>query len=273
MITRRRLLLGAAPAIAYPVFIEPRWLEVTHTPVSLASAQSIRILHLTDMHASWAVPLSSIASAIETGLAEHPDLACLTGDYITHRSDFDSKEYIALLKRLSAAVPTFAVLGNHDGGSWAQQRHGYPDHKVVESLLDQAGIELLHNRSQQLTLRGHAFTLVGVGDLWSDEIDTGRAFRGVAMDRGPVILMSHNPDSKESLARVPWHLMLSGHTHGGQVIIPFDGPRYAPVNDLRFVAGLRAWEDRQIYTSRGVGNLGGVRFRCRPEVTLLDVDG
>jgi hypothetical protein len=55
------------------------------------------------------------------------------------------------------------------------------------------------------------------------------------------------------------------------VIIPFEGPRYAPVEDLRFVAGLHAWDGRQIYTTRGIGNVGGVRFRCRPEITVLDV--
>ena len=65
--------------------------------------------------------------------------------------------------------------------------------------------------------------------------------------------------------------MLCGHTHGGQVIIPFEGPRYAPVEDKAFVSGLKNWRDRQIYITRGVGNLGSVRFRCRPEVTILDL--
>ena len=81
--------------------------------------------------------------------------------------------------------------------------------------------------------------------------------------------MSHNPDSKEMLRRWPWDLLLSGHTHGGQVIIPFQGPRYAPVTDKRYVAGLKPWESRQIHVTRGVGNFAGVRFRCRPEVSLL----
>ena len=66
--------------------------------------------------------------------------------------------------------------------------------------------------------------------------------------------------------------MLSGHTHGGQVIVPVYGPRYAPVIDKNYVAGLKPWRDRRIHMTRGVGNLGGVRFRCRPEVSLLLVE-
>jgi predicted MPP superfamily phosphohydrolase len=65
--------------------------------------------------------------------------------------------------------------------------------------------------------------------------------------------------------------MLSGHTHGGQVIVGFDGARYAPVEDKRYVAGLKSWGTRQIHVTRGVGNVGGVRFRCRPEASVLTV--
>ena len=89
--------------------------------------------------------------------------------------------------------------------------------------------------------------------------------------RSLVVLLAHNPDSKDILGAYPWDLMLSGHTHGGQVIVPFDGPRFAPVEDKRYVAGLKPWGTRQIHVSRGVGNVGGVRFRCRPEVSLLSV--
>ncbi|MBS1875709.1 MAG: hypothetical protein JSU00_21015 [Acidobacteria bacterium] len=112
--------------------------------------------------------------------------------------------------------------------------------------------------------------IAGTGDLWAEEIDARKAFlnAGAAM---PCILLSHNPDSKDMLSNAPWDLMLSGHTHGGQIIAPFYGPAFAPVADKRFVAGLHEWAGRWIYVTRGVGNLGSVRFRCRPEVTVLDL--
>ena len=277
MITRRRLLwAGAASVVAgagYPFLIEPRWLAKTQTPISLVRQPrtTIRILHLSDLHASWAVPLSLIDTAIDMGLAANPDIVCLTGDFITQRADFDAQAYVATLTRLPARRPTFASLGNHDGGLWGGSHGGYSDHKLVEGLLEDAGITLLQNRSVPVeTAAKGTITLVGLADLWSGDLDGYKAFRGVD-GSGPVVLMSHNPDSKDVLASFPWHLMLCGHTHGGQVIVPFVGPKYAPVADMRFIQGLHSWKGRQLFISRGVGNIDSVRFLCRPEVSILDI--
>lgn len=276
MITRRRLLwAGAASVVAgagYPVLIEPRWLAKTQTAISLVSQPraTLRVLHLSDLHASWAVPLSLIDTAIDMGLASNPDIVCLTGDFITQRSDFDAQAYVRTLTRLPAVRPTFASLGNHDGGAWGESHGGYSDHKLVEGLLEDAGITLLLNRSMPVQTAKGKVTLVGLADLWSLELDAYKAFRGVD-GRGPVILLSHNPDSKDVLASFPWHLMLCGHTHGGQVIIPFEGASYAPVADKRFIQGLHGWKGHQIFISRGVGNIASVRFMCRPEVSILDI--
>jgi predicted MPP superfamily phosphohydrolase len=177
---------------------------------------------------------------------------------------------VRALRWLSALKPSFAVLGNHDGGIWAKEHRGFKDHAAVEKMLDAAGIELLHNRAETVTVAGGMVTLVGVGDLWAGELDAEKAFQEVKR-RGPVVLLAHNPDSKELVAGYDWDLMLSGHTHGGQVLVPFQGPRFAPVRDKRFVAGLGEWNGRRIYVSRGVGSLGGVRLGCRPEVSVLDL--
>lgn len=273
--TRRNFLLsffGATPLL-YPCYWEPRWLDVTHRRVRLeqpVGARPVRILHLSDFHASVFVPLSMIHKAISLGLEQKPDLICLTGDFITMRHDFDARGYAMALQRLSEVAPTYAVLGNHDGGHWTWRHYGYPDHRVVERILESAGVELLHNRSKIIEAQGEPLTLVGVGDLWSNEVDARRAFSNVDGET-PTVLLAHNPDTKDVLRRYPWDLMLSGHTHGGQVIIPFEGERYAPVRDKRYVSGLKPWGSRMIHVTRGVGNLGGVRFRCRPEASVLSV--
>ena len=248
-------------------------MEVIHHRVrlpNLSVRQPVRILHLADLHASLPVPLSLIDTAITAGLRQNPDVICLTGDFISYRHDFNPRAYSQVLRRLSRAAPTFAVLGNHDGGSWAKDNKGNPDHKLVDRILEESGIELLHNRSQRIAVRNRELEFVGVGDLWNNELYTKPAFAAID-HRLPTVLLSHNPDSKEAVQNHPWNLMLSGHTHGGQVILPFCGPAFAPVEDKRYIAGLKPWRDRLIHVTRGVGSWGGIRFRCRPEISVLSL--
>jgi len=244
---------------------------VTERRVSLRRAgkrRPIRLAHLSDLHASWLVPMGLIDRAVTLAAGTRPDLVCLTGDFITDRLDFDYAVYVRILRRLASAAPTYAVLGNHDGGAWAREAFGYPDHRVVEQLLRESGIELLHNRAVTVQPGAEPLHLVGVGDLYAGEVEPSRAFAALEPG-GAAILLAHNPDTKSRVAGYRWDLMLSGHTHGGQVIVPWVGPSYAPVRDKRYVAGLKPWGTRQIHVTRGVGNVGGVRFRCRPEVSLL----
>jgi predicted MPP superfamily phosphohydrolase len=123
LLTRRQAIVGALgaalPAAGYSFGVEPRWPELTHTtilcPVPLRAP--VRILHLADLHASFFVSLSYIERAIDLGLAQAPDLICVTGDFITFQHDFDREQYVRILRRLPATAPAYAVVGNHDGGN------------------------------------------------------------------------------------------------------------------------------------------------------------
>ena len=87
-----------------------------------------------------------------------------------------------------------------------------------------------------------------------------------------MIVLSHNPDSKELLKKYDWDLMCCGHTHGGQLVIPLIGFRpFLPVIDKSFPEGLLSWGKRHVHISRGIGNLHGLRFNCRPEISILNV--
>ena len=263
-------LSGGAGA-AYTRLREPRWLEVTHqvVPTRPSETKPIRILHLSDLHASACVPLEFISEAVRLGLAEKPDLICLTGDFITkHFAGFDA--YAAVLKPLAATAPVFACLGNHDGGVYSSrpERFRTSNHTEIRRLLKACGAKCLLNESVEVTVRGRHLWLVGVGDLWSRELCATEAFDSVPPDSVTVLLM-HNPDGKDAVAGFRWDLALCGHTHGGQLRLPWLGTPFAPVRDHRYVAGLNRWRDRWIFTTRGVGNLHGVRFNCRPEVSLL----
>jgi predicted MPP superfamily phosphohydrolase len=258
--------LGAA-GFGYVRFAEEEWLEINEPKLTLRpNGREIRLLHLSDFHASPVVSLSYISRAIDLGLSLKPDVICLTGDFITSKYNY-FPEYSAILRKLSAAAPTLACMGNHDGGLWAR-RYGYSDWKLVGKLLNESGATLLHNANRVLEISATPIQFVGLGDLWANEIDATSAFKKTHPDL-PTVVLSHNPDSKSELATHPWNLMLSGHTHGGQLRIPLLGTPFAPVRDKRYVAGLNPWRDRWIHTTKGVGNLHGLRLNCRPEVSLL----
>jgi predicted MPP superfamily phosphohydrolase len=270
--------LGSALAAGFYLKFEANWLEITRKQIqipTLKNKSAIKILHLSDLHFSDGDSLENIDTALREGFALSPDACVITGDFITHQiSDQDILTLGKCLKKYSLKVPTFATLGNHDGGSWAGKNGGPPNTKKVEQMLSHARIKLLHNQRESIYLKGQALSITGVGDLWSqtcipDKCLPKKSFRS---STGPSIVLCHNPDAKELLAHYKWDLMLSGHTHGGQFKIPFlNWTPFAPVKDHSMVEGLHKWNNRQIHITRGVGNLWGIRFNCRPEVSLLEL--
>lgn len=271
--SRRRFLqalaAGGLGTAAYMHWCEPDWLQIGQHRVAInPTAAPIRILHMSDLHASAVVSLDQIDEAVMLGLSLKPDLICLTGDFITAKyNHFEA--YGGLLQRLSGSAPVFACLGNHDGGNWVA-RWGYADTSKVETMLGDAGIRVLRNASARITVKDRPLRLVGVGDVWADDLDATKAFREVEKSsRETIVLLSHNPDTKSDMQEYPWDLMLCGHTHGGQLWIPLIGAPFAPVRDKRFVKGLRRWRDRWIHVTKGVGNVHGMRLNCPPEVSLV----
>lgn len=270
-ITRRQFLRGASlvgAAGAIPVLrglsVE---LNTRELPLWNDDGPALRLAHLTDLHSSTVISLDHIQSAIDLALSARPDLACFTGDYVNAVAP-DPDGLVRVLRRLADHVPCFACLGNHDGGRWSANRGGPATPDAVIDLLRAAGIHVLHDTTEAVTLHDRRLLLTGVADLWSSDVDPARA--GFAPDTDPRIVLAHNPDTKDALRHQPWQLMLSGHTHGGQIRLPFFGGRLtAPVKDDRYIEGLLPWHDRHLHISRGIGALAGLRLNCPPEVNLL----
>jgi predicted MPP superfamily phosphohydrolase len=277
-ISRRRFLACAGLAgfglAGDAAMVEPYRLEVGRqnykSPAPMPD-RPLQLLHLSDFHASWAVSLDFIKEAIALGLQSQPDLVCITGDFIT-RKYTGFAAYSRVLEKLSQAAPTYACLGNHDGGSWAGRYGGYPTPALVREMLVASRIEVLQNRTVAVRLKGRDLRLTGIVDLWSETLNLPAAFPPEAAEGTPLrIVLAHNPDAKSLMRHYAWDLMLAGHTHGGQVVLPLVGSPWAPVHDKKFLAGLFPWEDRTIHITRGVGNVHGVRFNCPPEVSLLTI--
>lgn len=266
--------LGAAAGWGYMRWGEADWFEQTLTICQTGRtfpARPLRVLHLSDLHASDVVPLEMLQRAVALGVGMQPELVVLTGDFWTHKFNRIA-EYAAVLRPLVACAPTFATAGNHDGGSWAKVVGGWENLDPLRELLAGAGVTLLWNESAQVTVGPRSVTLLGVGDWWSADCAPFRTFAAAEPREANTLrlVLNHNPDAKDEFADYDWDLMCCGHTHGGQLRVPFTGATpFAPVRDQGYVAGLNPWRGRSIFTTRGVGNLHGLRFNCRPEISLL----
>ena len=254
-------------------WFEPHWLELTKKELKIRNLdRPLRLLHLSDFHVTSEEDLEALEKAIHLGLKERPDLAVITGDFFTTLWG-DIQAYADRLRILSDAIPTIACPGNHDGGAWADRFHGYRDLSQLQKLSDLANVNLLENAVMELSIKDRRLKIVGLGDLWARDLQPETALEVLPGESDiPTIVLSHNPDSKELLQSYHWDLLCCGHTHGGQCTVPLLGWRpFLPVNDRSFPEGVLSWRGRHIHITRGVGNLHGMRFNCRPEVSILDL--
>ena len=261
---RAGLAAGAlGVGLGYPV-LEARWCALSRRVVSVPRLPSgfrgTTAAFLTDLHHGPFVPLSYIRHVVDLTNSLKPDLILLGGDYVSK-----SPRYIApaceALARLRAPLGRFAVLGNHDHWESATESR---------IQLDRAGVEMVDNRGVWLRRGPDRLRICGVGDLWTDKQDTASALDD-ADESDAVIMLSHNPDFAEAVDDPRVGLMLSGHTHGGQVVLPGWGAPIVPSQyGAKYLGGLVQGPSGPVFVSRGVGTSGPpVRLLCRPEVVLL----
>jgi hypothetical protein len=283
----RTLGIGALSSVgltSYGFAIEPRFRLVV-TPYRITppawpkGGRSLRIAAIADIHACepW-MPLSRIEQIVATANDLKPDIVVLLGDYMTGAFPsgiVPSAEWGRALGRLEAPLGVHAVLGNHD---W------WTDPDEVRSALHDNDIPVMENDTVLVRRDdGPAFWLIGLGDQLAHRIGH-RRFRGVddlpgtlariPDDGTPVVLLAHEPDI---FVDVPTRvsLTLSGHTHGGQVAVPYVGRPVVPsAYGERLAYGHIVEDDRHLIVSGGLGcSMLPVRFGVPPEIVLIEVGG
>ncbi len=242
---------------SYGYFYERHELELTRADLPVVGLPQelvgLRIGLITDVHRSRWVSADDVAHAATTLMREQPDLIVLGGDYVT----WGNRQYVVpsaeALRPLSAPYGVFGILGNHDD-----------DHDMPAALA-RNGVQMLKDARTHLTIRNAPVDLVGIRYWTKRGADIASIARGAT---GTVILLAHDPRRLGEAAALKIPLVLSGHTHGGQVVLPIVGAIAA--QKFPVIAGLGRRRETTMFVSRGVGTMYvPVRINCPPEVAVL----
>jgi predicted MPP superfamily phosphohydrolase len=274
-ISRRRFLaLSGAVALGLPLYsaeIARHEISVEHVTIPMPRMADVfrgtRMIQISDLHyANYTEPFF-IKQVVEHVNRLKGDIVVFTGDYISvglwTPQDIARFAYSCAEILSGVTCPIrYAVLGNHDYAF---------NYKIVTDALLSHNIPVLTNRSEPLERDGKRLWFAGTGDALSHSADLDRAIPRASIKGGePVILLTHEPDIVKYVAPYGVDLMLSGHTHGGQIRIPFLPPLFLPQLGAEFIEGLFRVGNTNLYVNRGIGSVGlPLRFNCPPEITVL----
>lgn len=269
-ISRRQFLkhvccIGAVAS--YPLLIEHCLVQTNSYRIPVAnlphSFNGFRIVQLTDLHfgamfqTQWIYYITEITNNMKG------DIIVCTGDYVQGTSSTREIDTVwQLLSNLNASSGVFSVLGNHD--HWA-------DTARSDYWLKKTGQDLRH-KAVPIRRGPDTLWIAGAGDLFEDHQDLDKVLEQIP-EADCRIVLAHNPDTADTPYRKRIDLIISGHTHGGQVKIPFFGAPYLPVQNKEYTEGLKrshCW--CPVFISRGIGSaILPVRFNCFPEIAVLEL--
>ncbi len=262
--------IGAAALLTpgYSFFLERFWVETTHLNLTMAKLpktfNSLRVVQISDLHLGYYYNVHNLESIVHRVNKLKPDLICFTGDLV-HDSLDGIEKSIPALQSLQARVAKFAIFGNHDFLAGDPER--------VQATLEKGGFQFLRNSHITLTKGNHSIHIAGMDDLFGGHPDGKQTLAGIPPEAF-TLLLAHEPDLADWEVPRPVDLMLSGHSHGGQIRVPFYGAIYRPDGAKHYIEGLKMFldSDMLLYVNRGIGcTFLPFRFNCRPEITVFNL--
>jgi predicted MPP superfamily phosphohydrolase len=230
-------------------------------PRLASSFDGYRIVQISDIHMDDWMTFERLKDIMELVNEQRADLIAITGDFVTYSAKFDNEELIGALSMLRAPDGVIAVLGNHD--------HEI-DPALIRRLIRKSGVLEVSNGFRTLRRGDDTLHLAGVDDLFARQARLHEVLTKLPVE-GATILLAHEPDFADASASTGrFDLQLSGHSHGGQVRLPFIGAPYLPPYGRRYPCGLYELDGMLLYTNKGLGMFPPhVRFLCRPEITVF----
>ena len=257
---------GVALAFGYSLFIERFSFQINLYKIPVPNLpekfNKFRIVHLTDLHYGFQMSESVIRLIIQKVNKLSKNIIVCTGDYIHKKNCIPHIDRVwPILSQLKAKDGVYTVLGNHD--HWGSYKRSI-------FWLKKSGQNIRH-MAKPIEKNGQRIWIGGSGDLWEDELGIDIAFQNVPEGECK-ILLAHNPDTADQNFLTRIDLMISGHTHGGQVKIPWIGTPHLPVVNKKYSNGFIKAEKCHIFISRGIGwTLMPIRINCPPEIAILEL--
>ena len=244
---------------------DARDFEIVNLKVSIPdldpSFNDYRIVHISDIHLGQWISAKRIEGVVNLVNKLKPDLVAITGDSVSYVVNEPVLDMLRFLKNLKPKDVTVAVLGNHDHWVGADE---------IRKVMDESKIIELENDVYTLRRGDARLYIAGVDSITLEKHDLDVVLRKLPSS-GPAILLAHEPDfADESAATGRFSLQLSGHSHGGQMIIPGIGTPFRGSKFKKYPLGEYQVGDMVQYTNRGLGtNVFWIRINCPPEITIL----
>ncbi|HYP21006.1 MAG TPA: metallophosphoesterase [Chloroflexia bacterium] len=262
--------VAGAGALAYAAWVEPDWIEVTDVRLTLPrlprAFHGYKLVQISDLHAGKFMPGERLDRIVDLVNAQQPDLVAMTGDFVTRVYRGAPVDIVPAMLKLRATDGVAAILGNHD--YWGPQG---PD--LMRQVIEASGFIDLNNKVHALERGGERLHVAGIDSVREGNNRLDLVLKELPGE-GAAILLAHEPDFADVAARTGrFDLQISGHAHGGQVVIPGIGSPALPVLGRKYWRGHYVVEDMHLYVNRGLGLVRlPLRFLARPEITSYTLE-
>ncbi|MEH7234916.1 metallophosphoesterase [Bacillus sp. JJ1562] len=266
--TTSTAIIAASFGYWYARYLEPKQLEVSRHeirhPIIPKKFNNVKIVQFSDTHVGHHFTLEQLEKIVDKINTLKPDLLFFTGDLMDEPNKYAGTNHlIPILERLEAPLGKFAIYGNHDHGGYGSE--------IYKKLMNQTGFTLLMNTSKEIYVEDSKITIVGLDDVMLGRPNFEQAFKEVDTTSFN-ILLAHEPDIADRAEEVGAHVQLSGHSHGGQIQLPFFGPLITPPLGSIYYEGAHHIGPNKmfLYVNRGLGTTRlPLRFLAKPEVSIF----